>query len=99
MLGKAVHSLSRIGDELYLEPLKDGVRGGTHGWGRVRWEMGSLDWRSLSTLHNMMVWAGISAQLFSSWVGGASAWALTSEAACVYVPSLKRQVLGRVGLK
>ena len=27
MLGKAVHSLSRIGDELYLEPLEDGVRG------------------------------------------------------------------------
>lgn len=26
MLGKAVHSLSRIGDELYLEPLKDGVK-------------------------------------------------------------------------
>ena len=26
MLGKAVHSLSRIGDELYLEPLEDGVR-------------------------------------------------------------------------
>lgn len=26
VLGKAVHSLSRIGDELYLEPLKDGVR-------------------------------------------------------------------------
>lgn len=54
------------------------------GWGRVRWGMGSLDWPSLSALHNMMVWAGISAQLFSSWVGGASAWALTSEAACVY---------------
>lgn len=63
--------------------------------------MGSLDWPSLSALHNMMVWAGISAQLFSSWVGGASAWALTSEAACVYrghLPSLKRQVVGRVGL-
>lgn len=29
VLGKAVHSLSRIGDELYLEPLDDGVRG----WG------------------------------------------------------------------
>lgn len=27
VLGKAVHSLSRIGDELYLEPLEDGVRG------------------------------------------------------------------------
>lgn len=27
MLGRAVHSLSRIGDELYLEPLDDGVRG------------------------------------------------------------------------
>lgn len=26
VLGKAVHSLSRIGDELYLEPLEDGVR-------------------------------------------------------------------------
>ncbi|XP_005064126.1 cell cycle checkpoint control protein RAD9A isoform X1 [Mesocricetus auratus] len=25
VLGKAVHSLSRIGDELYLEPLKDGL--------------------------------------------------------------------------
>lgn len=25
VLGKAVHSLSRIGDELYLEPLKGGL--------------------------------------------------------------------------
>lgn len=31
VLGKAVHSLSRIGDELYLEPLEDGVR--SHGIG------------------------------------------------------------------
>lgn len=33
MLGKAVHSLSRIGDELYLEPLEDGVRGWVWGGG------------------------------------------------------------------
>lgn len=33
MLGKAVHSLSRIGDELYLEPLKDGVRDWDAGMG------------------------------------------------------------------
>lgn len=26
VLAKAIHSLSRIGEELYVEPLKDGVR-------------------------------------------------------------------------
>lgn len=40
MLGKAVHSLSRIGDELYLEPLEDGVRGWVWG-GRVGLQPGA----------------------------------------------------------
>lgn len=40
VLGKAVHSLSRIGDELYLEPLKDGVRDGL-GWGGFNGEWGA----------------------------------------------------------
>uniref|UniRef100_A0A494BAL0 RAD9 checkpoint clamp component A n=1 Tax=Mus musculus TaxID=10090 RepID=A0A494BAL0_MOUSE len=55
VLGKAVHSLSRIGDELYLEPLKDG------GW-----------------------WTDIPAQFIISWVVRTSAWAQSSEAACLY---------------
>lgn len=35
VLGKAVHSLSRIGDELYLEPLEDGVRSQGIGVGKI----------------------------------------------------------------
>lgn len=34
-LGRAVHALSRIGDELYLEPTGSGVRGRAPGRGRT----------------------------------------------------------------
>ncbi|ERE80986.1 cell cycle checkpoint control protein RAD9A [Cricetulus griseus] len=36
VLGKAVHSLSRIGDELYLEPLKDGYQAASPGQDLLR---------------------------------------------------------------
>lgn len=46
MLGKAVHSLSRIGDELYLEPLDDGVRNWAWGWADCSPESGLTVTRS-----------------------------------------------------
>lgn len=42
MLGKAVHSLSRIGEELYLEPLEEGVR--SWGMGLDGIQQGALTW-------------------------------------------------------
>lgn len=48
VLGKAVHSLSRIGDELYLEPLDDGVRDWEWGRAASSWEPGAWTNQSLA---------------------------------------------------
>lgn len=100
MLGKAVHSLSRIGDELYLEPLKDGVRDWDAGMGADSMVTGEPRLGVHSALQGW--WTDISAQFIISWVVQTSAWALSSQAACVYrghLLFLERLVAGKMGLK